>query len=169
MELNPLYRLYVQLNDKVDKLSGTTTISNNTDLSDIVVRLKALESKPSVDSEIANLRNVIQNLENANNELRDKINYLSKVDNLESRIYNLEIEPKVNQETINDRLNNLENNNYQEKIANVVNRLNTTEQSINSITDLSYRIGELEKRPDLTERVNGLELTISTLKSLNTN
>jgi phage shock protein A len=166
MELNPLYTLYVQLKDKVDNISGNTNLSNGSlDLTDIIVRLKALESKPSYENEIANLKNTIQNLENANSELREKVNYLNKVDNLEARIYNIETEPKINQEVINERLNNLENNNYQERITNIVNRVNNLEQFINSITDLTYRIGELEKRPDLTERINGLELSIASLKA----
>jgi hypothetical protein len=166
MEQHPLFRLYVQLNDKVNNMaSAGGNLSGAADLSDIIVRLKALEAKPTNDSEINHLKSVIQNLENANNELREKVNYLNKVDNLEARIYNLETEPRVNHETINERLNNLENGNYQERITNLVNRLNSTEQVAGAITDLAYRLNEVEKRPDLTERVNGLELTISTLHS----
>jgi phage shock protein A len=165
MELNPLYRLYVQLNDKVDKLSQNTTISANTDVSDLVVRLRALENKPSLDNDIAKLKGVIENLENNNNEIKDRINYLSKIDNLENRIYNIEIEPKFNEELFNTRITNLENNNYIERFTNIVNRLNNIEQLVNSITDLSYRIGELEKKQDLTERVNALESIVANLKN----
>jgi len=165
MEQHPLYRLYLQLSDKLDNMTvGSGNITGG-DLSDVIVRLKALETKPSYESEINHLKSVIQNLENANNELRDKINYLNKVDNLEARIYNLETEPRVNHEALNERLNNLENGNYQERITNLVNRLNNTEQVVGAITDLSYRLNEVEKRPDLTERVTGLELTVSTLNS----
>lgn len=165
MELNPLYRLYVQLNDKVDKLSENTTISASTDISDLVVRLRTLENKPTLDGEISKLKNVIENLEKNNGEIKDKINYLSKIDNLEGRIYNLEAEPKFNEELFNTRLNNLENNNYIERFTNIVNRLNNIEQLVNSITDISYRLSELEKKQDLTERVNALELVVANLKN----
>jgi hypothetical protein len=59
----------------------------------------------------------------------------------------------------------IENGNYQEKIVNITNRLNNLEQVAGAVNDLSYRLTEVERRPDLTERVNGLELTISTLHS----
>jgi len=165
MELNPLYKLHIQLSDKVDKLVQSNNISASTDLSDIVVRLKALESKPSLETEIVNLKSVIQNLEATNNELKDKIAYLSKIDTIENRVYNIETEPKVNEESLKERLSALEDNNYQERITNIVNRVNNIDPVVNTITDLSFRIGELEKRTDLTERVRGLELSISNLNS----
>jgi len=165
MELNPLYKLHIQLSDKVDKLMQSNNISASTDLSDIVVRLKALESKPSLEAEIINLKSVIQNLEATNNELKDKIAYLSKIDTIENRVYNIETEPKVNEESLKERLAALEDNNYQEQITNIVNRVNNIDPVVNTITDLSFRIGELEKRTDLTERVRGLELSISNLNS----
>lgn len=165
MEQHPLFRMYLELNDKINALSSLGGVSGSVDLSDIIVRLKDLESRPSFDSEIANLKNVIQNLETSNNELKDKIAYLTKVDTIEGRVYNLENEPKVNHEAINGRLDVIENGNYQEKIVNITNRLNNLEQVAGAVNDLSYRLTEVERRPDLTERVNGLELTISTLHS----
>lgn len=165
MEQHPLFRMYLELNDKINAISSLGGVSGSVDLSDIIVRLKDLESRPSFDSEIANLKNVIQNLETSNNELKDKIAYLTKVDTIEGRVYNLENEPKVNHEAINGRLDVIENGNYQEKIVNITNRLNNLEQVAGAVNDLSYRLTEVERRPDLTERVNGLELTISTLHS----
>jgi len=161
MELNPLYRLYVQLNDKVNSLAENNTISSTTDLSDIVVRLKAIESRPTVDNEIANLKSVIQSLEVSNNELREKIAYLSKIDTIEARIYNIETEPNVNLDDVNARLSALEEANYQERLSTIVNRVNNIEPVANTITDLSFRIGEVEKRADLTERIRALEMSIS--------
>lgn len=165
MEQHPLFRMYLELNDKINAISSLGGVSGSVDLSDIIVRLKDLESRPSFDSEIANLKNVIQNLETSNNELKDKIAYLTKVDTIEGRVYNLENEPKVNHEAINGRLDVIENGNYQEKIVNITNRLNNLEQVAGAVNDLSYRLTEVERRPDLSERVNGLELTISTLHS----
>jgi len=165
MEQHPLFRMYLELNDKINALSSLGGVSGSVDLSDIIVRLKDLESRPSFDTEISNLKNVIQNLETSNNELKDKIAYLTKVDTIEGRVYNLENEPKVNHEAINGRLDVIENGNYQEKIVNITNRLNNLEQVAGAVNDLSYRLTEVERRPDLTERVNGLELTISTLHS----
>lgn len=165
MEQHPLFRMYLELNDKINAISSLGGVSGSVDLSDIIVRLKDLESRPSFDTEIANLKNVIQNLETSNNELKDKIAYLTKVDTIEGRVYNLENEPKVNHEAINGRLDVIENGNYQEKIVNITNRLNNLEQVAGAVNDLSYRLTEVERRPDLTERVNGLELTISTLHS----
>ena len=163
MELNPLYNLYVQLNDKVNKLSESNNINATTDVSDIVVRLKALESKPSFENEVVNLKSVIQNLEVANNELKDKIAYLSKIDTIEARVYNIESEPKVNVDDLHVRLSTLEDSNYQERITTIVNRVNNIEPVVNTITDLSFRLGEVEKRTDLTERVRGLEMSIANL------
>lgn len=166
MELNPFYRMHLELKEKVERLSQAGNNGGNVDLSDIIVRLKALESRPSVDNEINNLKAVISNLEASNKELQDKINYLSKIDNLESRIYNLETEPKYHEAPIMERFAALENNNYLERINTLTNRMNNTEQLTATLTDLSYRVVELEKKPDLSERVNGLELAVA---SINTN
>jgi hypothetical protein len=165
MELNPFYKMHLELKDKVEKLSQGGVVSGNADLSDIIVRLKTLESKPSVDSEVNTLKSTISNLENSNKELLEKVNYLYKIDNLESRIYNLETEPKYNDEDTKHRFEALENNNYLERITTLTNRINSIEQLTGIITDLSYRISELEKKQDLTERVNGLELAVASLKS----
>jgi len=165
MELNPFYRMHLELKDKVDKLSQSGGVSGDMDLSDIIVRLKALEARPSVDNEINNLKSVISNLEASNKELQDKINYLSKIDNLEGRVYNLETEPKYIEAPIVERFEALENNNYLEQINTLTNRMNNTEQLTATLTDLSYRVSELEKKPDLSERVNGLELAVASMKT----
>lgn len=165
MELNPFYKMHLELKDKVEKLSQGTGSSGNLDLSDIIVRLKALETRSSMDGEINNLKDNISNLETTNKEFKDKINYLFKIDNLEGRIYNLETEPKYNDEIITQRFESIENNNYLERINTLTNRINSIEQLTGIITDLSYRISELEKRQDLTERVSGLELAFASLKS----
>jgi len=161
MELNPLYKLYVQLNDKVNALTENNTNSSTTDLSDIVVRLKAIESRPTVDNEIVNLKSVIQSLEASNNELREKITYLSKIDSIEARVYNIESEPKVNLEEVSARLSALEEANYQERLSTIVNRVNNIEPVANTITDLSFRLSEVEKRADLTERIRALEMSVA--------
>jgi predicted RNase H-like nuclease (RuvC/YqgF family) len=166
MELNPFYRMHLELKEKVERLSQAGNNGGSVDLSDIIVRLKALESRPSVDNEVNNLKSVISNLEASNKELQDKINYLSKIDNLEGRIYNLETETKYNEAPIMERFAALENNNYLERINTLTNRMNNTEQLTATLTDLSYRVVELEKKPDLSERVNGLELAVA---SINTN
>ncbi len=167
MEQHPLYRLYIQLNDRVDKLSlQSPQLGNNNslDLSDIIVRLKELESKPSIDGVLNQLSISIENLKRENEELKRQLEILNKVDNLEARIYNIEIEPKINIEPLNNRLINLENTNYKEQIVNLENRLNPMEQYVNSITDLSYRIGEVEKRPELSQRLSAVETIISNIQ-----
>jgi len=164
MELNPFYKMHLELKDKVERLTNNGGINPNVDLTDIIVRLKNLETRPSLDNEVNNLKSVILNLETSNKELQDKINYLSKIDNLENRIYNLENEPKFNNDAIQQRFETLENNNYLERINTLTNRMNNSEQIIGNITDLSFRINELEKKPDLTERVNGLEIAFAGLK-----
>jgi hypothetical protein len=165
MELNPFYKMHLELKDKVEKLSQGSGASGNLDLSDIIVRLKALETRSSMDAEINNLKDNINNLEIVNKDFKDKINYLFKIDNLEGRIYNLETEPKYNDEVMTQRFESIENNNYLERINTLTNRINSIEQLTAIITDLSYRISELEKRQDLTERVNGLEVAFASLKS----
>jgi hypothetical protein len=37
------------------------------------------------------------------------------------------------------------------------------EQIVNVITDITYRLGEVEKRPDLVQRINAVETMISNL------
>jgi 5'-deoxynucleotidase YfbR-like HD superfamily hydrolase len=118
-----------------------------------------------MDAEINNLKDNINNLEIVNKDFKDKINYLFKIDNLEGRIYNLETEPKYNDEVMTQRFESIENNNYLERINTLTNRINSIEQLTAIITDLSYRISELEKRQDLTERVSGLEVAFASLKS----
>ena len=118
MEQHPLYRLYVQLNERVDKLSSQSpefASANSPDLSDIIVRLKELEAKPSVDGVLHQLSVSIETLKNENAELKKQLELLNKIDNLEARVYNLEVEPKVNVEPLNNRLIHLENNNYNEQ------------------------------------------------------
>ena len=167
MEQHPLYRLYIQLNDRVDKLSSQSpefSSTNSVDLSDIIVRLKELESKPSVDGVLHQLSVSIENLKRENEELKKQLELLNKIDNIEARIYNLEVEPKVNVEPLNNRLVNLENNNYEEQLSNLNNRLNPMEQYVNSISDLSYRLGEVEKRPELSQRLSAVETIISNIQ-----
>lgn len=165
MELNPFYKMHLELKDKVERLSQGGVITNDVDLSDIIIRLKALEAKPSLDNEINHLKTVISNLENSNKELQEKILNLSKIDNLEGRIYNLETEPKFNPTLINDRFDTLENNNYLERINTLTNRMNNTEQLTGTIADLAYRLAEVEKKPELAERVNGLEMAFASMKT----
>jgi len=167
MEQHPLYRLYVQLNERVDKLSSQSpefASANSPDLSDIIVRLKQLEAKPSVDGVLHQLSVSIETLKNENAELKKQLELLNKIDNLEARIYNLEVEPKVNIEPLNNRLINLENNNYNEQLIELNNRLNPMEQYVNSISDLFYRFGEVEKRPELSQRLSAVETIVSNIQ-----
>jgi len=167
MEQHPLYRLYIQLNDKLDKLVLNTPElgnNNNLDLSDIIVRLKDLENKPSLDGVLHQLSISIENLKQENQELKKQLEILNKVDNLENRIYNIEVEPKINIEPINNRVINLENININEQFNKIENRLNPIEQYVNSIADLSYRLGEVEKRPELSQRLSAVETIISNIQ-----
>lgn len=162
MELNPLYRLYVELNTKVDELIKNGIPSTGSgDLSDIIVRLKTLESKPSYDNIINELSKNIKKLQLDNDDLRSKIEQLSKIDNLEARIYNLEVEPKINIKPLDERVEKLENE-YQ-KIIDIENKITNIELLINAITDITLRLNEVEKKPDLSQRLNALEMTISNL------
>jgi len=169
MEQHPLYRLYVQLNDKVDKLvSGTSDVSttgNSLDLTDIIVRLKELESKPSVDVILHRLSIEIDNLKRENEELKKQLEYLNKVDNLEARVYNIEVEPKVDIEPLKTRLTEIENADYNNQLTTINNRINPIEQYVNSLSDLSYRVGEIEKRPELSQRLSAIETIISNLQT----
>jgi len=167
MEQHPLYRLYVELNDRVNNISSKSSelgTSSSLDLSDIIVRLKELESKPSIDGVLHNISLSIESLKRENEELKKQLELLNKVDNLETRIYNLEIEPKINIEPLNNRLINLENNNYNELLTDINNRLTPMEQYVNSISDLSYRLGEVEKRPELSQRLSAIETIVSNIQ-----
>jgi len=168
MEQHPLYRLYVELNDKVNKMTDNSKLAETCDLTDFIVRLKALETKPSYDSVIEGLTTKINNLEATNNELKVKLEQLSKIDALESRIYVLESEPKVNLDSINERLNVLEQNNLKTTLDDVASRLSTVETNTNVIGDVSYRVNELEKKPDLTERLSAIEQVVSKLSTTST-
>ena len=64
MELNPLYRLYVELNTKVDGLIKNGLPTNQvSDISDLVVRIKNLETRPTHDSDIIELSKNIKKLQ----------------------------------------------------------------------------------------------------------
>lgn len=164
MELNPLYRLYVELNNKVDGLikNGvpTTTIG---DVSDLIVRIKNLETRPTYDTAIIDLNKNIKKLQLDIDELNKKVEKISKIDNLESRVYNLEIEPKINIIPLDERVSNIENENYKENLLNLENKIGNMEQLVNAITDITYRINEIEKKPDLNQRLSALEMNITSL------
>lgn len=171
MESNPLYRLYVQLNDKVDLLASrgvSDGSSSTTDVSDIVVRLRELENRPSLDGVILQLSNSIEELKRENASLKSHLECLNKFESIESRLYNLEVEPKVNIEPLNARVANLENSGVNDRVANLEVRMNNTEQYTNIIPDLSYRVSELEKRPELSQRLNAIEATVAGLNSTTT-
>lgn len=167
MESNPLYRLYVQLKDRVDLLAaqGVSGTSNTTDVSDIVVRLRELENRPSLEGVIHQLSNSVEELKRENSALKTQLESLNKFESIETRLYNLEIEPKVNIEPLNTRISNLENSGLNDKVVNLGDRMNNTEQYTNAIPDLSYRVGELEKRPELSQRLNAIEATVAGLNS----
>lgn len=164
MELNPLYRLYVELNNKVDGLikNGVPT-STIGDVSDLIVRIKNLETRPTYDTAIIDLNKNIKKLQLDIDELNTKVEKLSKIDNLESRIYNLEIEPKINIIPLDERVSNIENENYKENLLNLENKIGNMEQLVNAITDITYRINEIEKKPDLNQRISALEMNIASL------
>ena len=165
MEQNPLYRLYLDLNDKVNKINNNSKLAESCDLTDFIVRLKALESKPSYDSVIENLTSKITKLETANEELKIKLEKLSKIDVLESRLYVLESEPKINLDSINERLSILEQNNIKNTLDDVSTRLTSVESNTNVIGDVSYRVNELEKKPDLTQRLSAIEQIVTKLSN----
>lgn len=164
MELNPLYRLYVELNNKVDGIikNGvpSTTIG---DVSDLIVRIKNLETRPTYDTAIIDLNKNVKKLQLDIDELNKKVEKLSKIDNLESRIYNLEIEPKINIIPLDERVSTIENENYKENLINLENKIGNMEQLVNAITDITYRINEIEKKPDLNLRLSALEMNMSNL------
>jgi len=166
MELNPLYQLYVKLNDKVDsqmKLISSGVSGGGVDLSDIIVRLKALEGKVDLDSQVVELSVKVANLGKENEELRKRVEYLSKVDGIEARLYNVEVEPKVDLSGLEGRLGVVESRDYEERIRKMEDNMGNMEKIVNIITDINYRLGELEKRPDLIQRLNAIETTVSNL------
>ena len=87
MELNPLYRLYVELNNKVDGLikNGVPT-STIGDVSDLIVRIKNLETRPTYDSVIIDLNKNVKKLQLDMDELNKKVEKLSKKGNPKSFI-----------------------------------------------------------------------------------
>lgn len=164
MELNPLYRLYVELNTKVDGLIRNGVQSSTTgDVSDIIVRLKNLETRPTYDSVIGELLANVKKLQLDLEDVKKKIDALSKIDNLESRIYNLEVEPKINILPLEERISKMENESYKENLVNLENKIGNMEQLVNAITDITYRLNEVEKKPDLNQRLSALEMNMSNL------
>lgn len=167
MELNPLYRLYVELNDKVELLrqSGTKSANGeNVDLTDIILRLRNLESRPTYQEDISELKTNVSGLQQENMELKEKLAFVSsKMEQLEGRIYTLESEPRVNIEPLNSRLNTLENLQLSEQISRVETRMSNVEQLSNTITDVSYRLSEVERKPDVGERLYAIELALATM------
>lgn len=170
MENNPLYRLYIQLKDRVDVLSMQGNVTNGSgnssvDVSDLVLRLRNLENRPTMENDLKELAASIANLKAENSELKSKLEVLNKFENIEGRLYNLEVEPKVVIEPLVNRLNVLEANDYDKRLTALESRLSLVEQFNNQIPDLLYRIGEMEKRPDLTQRLNALESIVSASKN----
>lgn len=165
MENNPLYRLYLQLNDRVDKLStsGNVGSGGSADLSDVIVRIRDLENRPSVDGVIHELSKTVEVLKNENQELKSKLESLNKFENIEARLYHLECEPKVSVEPLTTRVNALESNDFNSRISQLESRVPVIEELNNQIPDLTYRISDLERRPDLSQRLNALETTVSNL------
>jgi len=167
MENNPLYRLYLQLKDRVDILSSQGTVGgsgNSLDISELVVRLRTLENRPTNDSIINDLVNSVELLKQENEQLKLKLEAVNKFENIENRLYNLEVEPKITLEPLTQRVSELENNDYNQRLTALEVRLFSIEQYSNQIPDLTYRINDIEKKPDLTERLNTLESTIANLK-----
>lgn len=166
MEQHPLYRLYVELGDKIDKIASNGPITGaSADFSDIIVRLNQLEAKPSYDEVINQLSKSLEVLKRENEELKTQMEQLIKIENLEARIYNIEVEPKIDLTPVNNRLDNLENNNYNERITTLETRVDNVEQYIKTITDLTYRINDLEKRPELSQRLSAVETAISNMSN----
>lgn len=164
MELNPLYRLYVELNNKVDGLikNGVPT-STIGDVSDLIVRIKNLETRPTYDSTIIDLNKNVKKLQLDMDEVNKKLEKLSKIENLESRLYNLETEPKVNIIPLDERVSTIENENYKENLVNLEQKIGNMEQLVNAITDITYRVNEIEKKPDLNQRISALEMNMTSL------
>lgn len=170
MESNPLYRLYIQLKERVDVLSMQGNVTNGSgnssmDVSDLVLRLRNLENRPTMENDLKELAASVANLKAENSELKSKLEVLNKFENIEGRLYTLEVEPKVVIEPLVNRLNVLEANDYDKRLTALESRLSSVEQFNNQIPDLTYRIGEIEKRPDLTQRLNALESFVSSSKN----
>lgn len=166
MENNPLYRLYMELKDRVDSLSSQNNINSSTDsadMSDVIIRLRELEKRPLLDKMIHDLSVKIELLTQENKELKSKLDSLNKFENIETRLYNLEIVPKISLDPLNERLITLENNDFDSRINNQDQRLTTIEQYTNQISDLTYRINDIEKRPELSQRISVIESMLSNL------
>ena len=164
MELNPLYRLYVELNNKVDGLiKNGVPASTIGDVSDLIVRIKNLETRPTYDSAIIDLNKNVKKLQLDMDEVNKKLEKLSKIENLESRLYNLETEPKVNIIPLDERVSTIENENYKENLVNLEQKIGNMEQLVNAITDITYRVNEIEKKPDLNQRISALEMNMTSL------
>jgi hypothetical protein len=167
MENNPLYRLYLQLKDRVDVLSLQGNVGgsgNSPDVSELIVRLRTLENRPTNDSIVNDLVSSVEVLKRENEQLKLKLEAVNKFENIENRLYNLETEPKVQLEPLTQRVTQLENTDYNERITALESRLFPVEQYSNQIPDLTYRVNDMEKRPDLSERLNALESTVASLK-----
>jgi len=165
MELNPLYRFYVELNNKVDGLIKNGVPSNSVgDISDLIVRIKNLETRPTHDSVIIELSKNVKKIQLDLDDITKRLDAgLSKLDNLESRIYNLETEPKINIIPLDERVSKLENENYKDALTSLESKIGSMEQLVNAITDITYRLNEVEKKPDLNQRVSALEMNMSNL------
>lgn len=148
MELNPLYRFYVELNDKVDRIinNGGVSSSAGSDLSDVIVRLRELEGRKNYDKPITELYNEISILKKENDELKHKLDNYAKYDTLEPRLYNLEVAPKIDVSPLESRLAVLENNNYTQELQNLENKINNMEHVVNMISDLTYRVTAIESK-----------------------
>jgi len=165
MELNPLYRLYVELNGKVDNLikNGSSAGSGSADLSDIIVRLKGLELRPTNDGLISELSASIKKLQKENEDMKKQLGQLDKINDLENRVYNLEIAPKVDIKPLEERLSKIEDEDLKAHLSILEGKIANMEQIVNAITDITYRLNDIEKRPDLNQRLNALETTVSNL------
>jgi hypothetical protein len=96
-------------------------------------------------------------------ELNKKVEKLSKIDHLESRIYNLETEPKINIIPLDERVSTIENEHYKENLISLEQKIGNMEQLVNAITDFTYRVNEIEKKPDLNQRISALEMNMTNL------
>jgi len=165
MELNPLYRLYVDLNSKVDGLVKNGVPSNTVgDVSDLIVRIKNLENRPTYDGAIIDLTKSLKKLQLDVDEINKKVDEkIAKIDNVESRVYNLESEPKINIIPLDQRVAKLEEENLKDGLTNVEKKIHEMEQLVNAITDITYRLNEVEKKPDLSQRLSALEMSLTSL------
>jgi len=105
----------------------------------------------------------VAGLEKENDELKKRVEYLTKVDSIETRVYNLEVEPKTDLSGLEGRMTSVEARDYEERIMKLEENLANMEKIVNIITDINYRLGELEKRPDLVQRLNAVEATMANL------